>query len=883
MKCIFLAIGLLSAFCGLSQKPPIDSGVYGKWPSVENASISNDGKYAAYVVNDQPIGDHTSVLLATNNSWKMEWVSSPRPQFTNDSRTAIVMKSKDSLAIIDLRTSSARYIPNVSSFRLPGKGTGEWLAYQVQNAQKELVLCNVATGKVRSFADVIEYVFDDNGTTLLLQVGGDRNGKMSLQWINLQTDNVISIWEGVDISDINFNDSGTQLAFIGNDGKSNAIFFYKPGQSHAEFLADNQSPGIDSGMSIDYLQGFNGDGSHLFFSLKKSDSLPQPNPQAVQVDVWSYTDPKLQSQQLKELSEHSPFRNYLAVINTQNHRIIRLQQDKDEKYYQHCGDFVLFGHKEGGADPTERQWNPAWKYSAYIVSIKEGGRVKIKNNMPLYFGFSPEGKYVIYYDFQKMNYFCYTRSTGQIRNITGKIATNWTTYDGDRPNSNDGTYSIAGWLRGDDAVLLYDQNDIWEVDLTGSKPPVNLTNGFGRKHHIVFHLALPGGEPVLAINEKILLSAFNRTTKDNGYYSKIIGKAGDPDSLTMGPYVYYIPDNRPGIPGERPLKALDTEAYILRRMSATESPNYFYTTDFGTFIPLSHVYPERKYNWLTTSLLTWKMTDGTYAQGILYKPENFDPNRKYPVIFYYYERLSDRLHVYQKPETSSGSLNIAWYVSHGYLVFTPDIHYKIGMTGKSALNAIVSAALFMSTMNFVDAGHMGIQGHSFGGVQTNYILTHTHLFAAACSASGLFDFISGYNSIGGGGASLQDMYELTQFRMGATLWQRPDLYIENSAIFRADQVTTPFLMMHTANDGICPFTNALEFFIALRRLGKKVWMLQYDDYNHSLSGKAADDFTIRMQQFFDHYLKGAPAPKWMVQGIPAELKGVEDGLQPDDK
>jgi dipeptidyl aminopeptidase/acylaminoacyl peptidase len=165
---------------------------------------------------------------------------------------------------------------------------------------------------------------------------------------------------------------------------------------------------------------------------------------------------------------------------------------------------------------------------------------------------------------------------------------------------------------------------------------------------------------------------------------------------------------------------------------------------------------------------------------------------------------------------------------------------------------------------------MGIQGCSFGGIQTNYLVTHTNIFAAAYTASGVADFISHYGSLASGGESVQGVYELGQMRMGASLWQIPELYIKNSPIFEVDKVTTPLLIMHTTNDGICSFANAMEFFTGLRRLGKKVWLLQYNECDHGLWGKSADDLNNRLTQFFDHYLKSAPSPNWMIQGKPIE-------------
>jgi dipeptidyl aminopeptidase/acylaminoacyl peptidase len=228
-------------------------------------------------------------------------------------------------------------------------------------------------------------------------------------------------------------------------------------------------------------------------------------------------------------------------------------------------------------------------------------------------------------------------------------------------------------------------------------------------------------------------------------------------------------------------------------------------------------------------------------------------------------------------------LDIAWFVSHGYITFTPDIHYTIGKTGEGAYNSIVAARNFISHFPWIDAKRIGIQGHSFGGYETNYVVTHTSLFAAAVSSSGATDLISYYGGLEEpwGGASHQFQIEVAQYRIGASLWKRQNLYIKNSPIFYALKVKTPLLMVSNKQDGRVPFMQGVELFTALRRLGKKAWMLQYDEGNHGLGGQQYIDYLIRMTQFFDHYLKGIPAPKWMTRGIPAKMKGIDDGLKLD--
>jgi dipeptidyl aminopeptidase/acylaminoacyl peptidase len=252
------------------------------------------------------------------------------------------------------------------------------------------------------------------------------------------------------------------------------------------------------------------------------------------------------------------------------------------------------------------------------------------------------------------------------------------------------------------------------------------------------------------------------------------------------------------------------------------------------------------------------------AKGILYTPENFDTQKKYPLIFHYYEISSDQLYLFRKPTLSSGGLDISWYVSNGYLVFIPDIKIPKGHPGKGALS-VIRAAKYFHRKPWV--GKMGLQGHSFGGYITNYLITHNNLFAAAQESAGPADFISGYGAVKKyTGNGMQYLYERGQNNIGVTPWQRQDLYITNSPIFRADKINTPLLILHNEEDNAVPVSQGIELFTALRRLKKPAWLLQYDGEGHMLINEQHKlDFSRRQQQFFDHYLKGLPAPEWMLR------------------
>lgn len=875
-----LGILLFNTFCGKGQKKAL--GIYecNDWPSVSRGTISGDGNYASYIIENQPRASHTLVIKGTNNAWKRDIVGGQGLQFTADSRMAICINGNDSLYISCLGTAEIEIIPNIVSYSLYESAGFRWLIYKTRENGILLKCRDLITGGEKQFSDVNQYWLGGKGNLFFIAVSHESNEKKSLNSLNIETGDQAVILNGVDFSNIIVDSCNNQLVFAVHQRLEQELFdsfcYYRIGDPHVTLLADSKNV-LEGGLYTSWIDRFSRDGKAIFFLLKHNKRMPVWS-EADGVDVWSYNDDKLQSQQLLERDGE---RTFSARFDLQRKKMVLLEHD-DEGLVSNWADNVgLVAYRKGKIGDGEVNWNSAIEGEEYLVSYVDGSRKKVKDLRAgrIYGSFlSPGGKYVLYFDADSQNYFSFQVDGEITRNVTHHILTTWTRVNNGRPDNAYDAIGIAGWTCGDSSVLLYDQYDIWKVSLDEKAPPENLTNRFGVRNHIVFKIVDNKPGVFVSFGDKLMLSAFDLENKNNGFYYKKIGSGGDPRLLTMGPYVYDYPDNDPNIEGEDPKADNESRGYLVRRMTADESPNYFFTSDFSNFTPLSFVHPEKNCNWIRSELINWKGLDGCKLQGILYKPENFDPARKYPVIIYYYETLSDRLHMYLEPELSGGSLNIPWYVSNGYLVFTPDIHYEVGEIGESVVNSVVSGANELANKPWVDSSRMGIQGLSLGGYETIYLVAHTHLFAAACAASGLSDLVSAYGSLAGTGASLEGMHELTYLRMGATIWQRPDLYIKNSPIFTIDKVTTPLLIMATRKDGACPFTQDVELFTGMRRLKKKVWMLQYDDGNHVIGGKSATDFTIRMAQFFDHYLKGSPAPIWMTEGIPAFMKGNEDGL-----
>jgi len=474
--------------------------------------------------------------------------------------------------------------------------------------------------------------------------------------------------------------------------------------------------------------------------------------------------------------------NHTAVLNLNTSRIVILNEEGEIEggnSFSKKGDYVLVCTYTVLIDFFLEQ---AASPSFYLVSTLNGKRKLIKDHLKLGYNsavtISPEGKFILYYDQEEKCYVSYDIAKDSYVSV-GKSISPLLIDNAEVIDKLAGNYGIAGWYEKDSALLVYDQYDIWELDPRGKRLPINITNGYGRKHKIIFRLMDLGnsnvGNPIIINTVKpLLITAFDFQNKNNGFFRQQFPFRKDPELLTMGPYIYHLPflsrvwNNQFYYP---PIKALNSNAYIIRRMSADDAPNYFITSDFKNYKKLSDIQPQKNYNWMRSELVTWKMLDGNVSQGILYKPENFDSSKKYPIIFYFYEKKSNELSKFITPEWSNGPINIPYYVSNGYLVFVPDIYYKIGEPGQSIVNSIVSAAKYLSKMRFVDSKRMGIQGHSFGGYEVNYLVTHTNIFAAAVAASAQSDFVSGYGTLDDNTSSRQRKYEIGQSRIGATLWE----------------------------------------------------------------------------------------------------------------
>jgi len=895
-----VVIPLLTSFCStnlFSQKQIIDSTAIKFWYRLADYNINETGKYAFYFIDSIKSRKRTLIIQSTQGDWSKTFPGASNPKFSNGK--AFFQIPGDTLCIITLGTETALRISHVDRFSLASFQKDEWLAYLLKEPKRSLILWHTGDHRRQVIDSVVNYELANNCSALVIQQNStiDTGLTYQLLWINLIDGKWTNIWKGSKaIVDFSLNYDSDKLSFIApkflNGQWFNTLWYYSAGMKTGRIVIDSVNIKDTTLVITTSTPHISKDGHRIFFKVSQKDRNFTNN-DGVKVDVWRYADYELQSDQLTPVKMQP--KEFQAVVDIEG-KNVRLLQETGELLFQRTLKFrdssvLVVSNKISNG---EYWYDSSSLPKAFLISTLNGSKqpinIDLKKSRYFYnfnYPTSPNGRWLLFFDDNEKAYFTYDTWSKTVCNISKGIPTTLLQDHivGVESSSTPGllgpylsSYYDVHWFGDNSGLLIYDRYDIWQVDPHGVKRPVNITNGYGRANRIRFkvaHLRNVDEDSPLDVHHKLLLLAFNTVTKYSGFYSCTIKPNSNPIELSMGPWSYQ----------EDIVKASKANLWLVSRMSSSSSTNVYLTNDFIRFRKLSDIQPESKFNWLTSNLVYWDPLDSSFC-GVFYKPENFDSTKKYPVILTYYEFQSDKCFNFQIPLFTNGSINVPYFVSQGYLVFVPDVYYKVGHPGQSALKYISSAARYLATLPWVNPSKMALNGHSWGGYETNYIITHSNLFAAAAEAAGPTDLISGFGGLRfgqgrGSGENSQFMYEIGQFRLGAALWNRPDLYIENSPIFSVANVSTPLLMLANKGDDNVPFEQAIEFYLALFRLGKKVWLLQYDDQGHIVVGKAAVDYTIRLNQFYNYYLKDAPPPKWMTQGIPAILKGVEQRYELD--
>ncbi|HET6973659.1 MAG TPA: prolyl oligopeptidase family serine peptidase [Pyrinomonadaceae bacterium] len=822
---------------------------------------------------------------------------------------------KNGLSIMDLSNGTVTKIERVKTFRVPEDGSG-FIAYSLEatpparpesspatrtepsavapgNAEPsaktesterpssarsrnkkeygtDLILRNTTTSTDRKFSDVLDFTISKDAKTLVYTVSSrkeDTNGVYAVTTDSDAAPATLLSGKGK-YQKLTWDEDNTQLAFTSDKEDADAkpskfrVYQWNRKDPQATEIVSTTSPGFRKEFVVSERANLNFslDGSHLFLGTAPPPE-PEKNPdeeipadEKVLVDLWHWKDDYVQPIQ-KVRAEQDRNRSYRAVYDLKDKKFVQLADDTMENISpSNDGSYAI------GADNRKyrvtNDYDPGFT-DYYLVNTSDGSRKPLLTKQRSNVSLSPNAKYAIYFDGK--DWYSYSVNGGSTVNLTKDIKVNFYNEENDLP-STPGSYGIAGWTKDDADVLIYDKYDIWRVSPDGSAS-TNLTDGVGRKESTTLrYVRLDPRERSIDPDKPMLLSAENQETHDSGFYRDKVNATTLPQKLLMTAKDF-----------NSPTKAKDADVLIMTASRFDQFPDVWVTNSaFRELKRVSNGDAQRAaYTWGTGELVSFKNTDGVPLKGLLLKPENFDPKKKYPMIVYIYEKLSQGLHQFRNPGPGT-SINPTYYVSNGYLVFMPDIVYTIGYPGPSALKCVLPGVQAVVDKGYVNENAIGIQGHSWGGYQIAYMVTQTNRFKAAAPGALVANMTSAYSGIRWGtGLPRQFQYERSQSRIGGSLWDYPLRYLDNSPIFRADRVETPLLMIHNDEDDAVPWYQGIEYFLALRRLGKEAYMFTYNGEKHGLRKRINQkDYTRRLQEFFDHFLKGAPAPEWMEKGIP---------------
>lgn len=903
------------------NKRPLSHADYDSWNTISNPLLSQDGKRLAYGLFPQQ-GDGFVVVreLATGREFREPAGALPPPPrptpdeppsgpprgirlaFTPDGRflMAITFPSKPEvdaakkarkraaemprtgLLILDTSSGAVQRVTNVRNMQVPEEGPAlvaflkeppaapEAKPGETKPAYGSDLVLRILDGRAgeRTFAGVTEYALATDGRTLLYAVSSrkeEENGVYAVETAAAAPPAALLRGKGK-YSKLAWDRGRRRAAFLAARGDASAphLYLWERGAASPAAVAAPDACQDSYQLSDNGAVSFSRDGSRLYAGC----ALPQP-PQPdtgtpaedrVIADLWHWRDDFIQPMQ-KVRAARERNRTYTAVWHLDQKRFVQLASRVLPTVLLNDG-----GTQAVAIDdrPYRRMADYEGSYADhYLLDTRTGergvafGRLRTGSTTALQW--SPDGRYVLFY--RDRHWYTLAAPGGILTNLTSGIDAAFYNEDHDRPEPPT-AYGAAGWTR-DGRVLLYDRYDVWLIDPEGQAPR-NLTEGYGRRNHIQFRAVRlePPHERRLGIDpaRPLLLRAEHLHTRDTGFYRDRLQGSEPPVRLLWGPRNYRALS-----------RARAADVIALTASTFNDFPDIQITdSSFARLEKVTHANPQKAgLLWGIAELVSYRSADGVPLQAALVKPENFDPAKKYPLLVYIYERLSQNLHNFADPRPHT-SINASYYASNGYLVLTPDIVYTTGAPGQSALKCVLPAIDAVVARGYVDENAIGIQGHSWGGYQVAYLIGHTQRFRAAASGAPVSNMTSAYNGIRwGSGMPRQFQYELTQSRIGGSLWERPLQYIENSPVFSAPNVRTPLLMLHCDQDTAVPWYQGIELFLSLRRLGREVYLFNYNGEEHGLRLRQNQmDYTVRMQQFFDHYLKGAPAPRWMREGVP---------------
>lgn len=920
---------------GASQPTPagglktLNLADYGRWNRITSTALSPDGRWMSYAYQPND-GDATLYVKGLDSDKLYTIPVGSAPVFSDDSKwvgyfvspperaggggggaagggrggrggapapapaTGAPAAATRRFELLSLATGEKTPIPNASTFKF-GPGS-RFVAVRMNKAQPasafngaDLIVRDLAGGSMRNIGNVGQYDFGRSGTWLAYTVDAAErigNGVCVSDLVGGQTralDASVADYDG-----LTWSEDGRRLAALRGDKvsgmrqKANVLLAWDDVPTRDARRVE-WNPVTDATFPKEHVLSeytaprWSKDGAQLFVGIKEQEAeIAAADSLKANVDVWHWKDVETQATQMLRLQQDRRA-TLPAVVQFAPAKFVRLADTSMRTVTPTANGKWGIGRDDAKyrADPNNTQNRADY----YRVNVADGTRTLIERNLTRTYGTSPDSKWFLY--LKDKHVYGYNLDTGASLMLDASAKRLFIDVDDDH-GADKPLYGVAGWTSDGRSVLLYDQYDIWQLPLDANGKAVNLTNGAGQSQQIVYRLARLGGgggrggrgggsgdDDGVDLAKSQVMSAYGDRTKKSGYYELVPGQAPKPllwDDKQIG----------------QAIKADSADRVIFTQQTFSEYPDYLATnTKFASPRKVTDANPIiKEYAWGSKRLFDYTNSRGKKLQGTITLPAGYEKGKKYPMIVYQYEIMSNTHHTFSQPVYDDRP-QMSTYASNGYIMMQPDIVYEIGKPGSSALDCVVAATKKVIELGYADPKHIGLQGHSWGGYESSFIVTQTDIFAAVVTGAPLTDYISMNNLLYKQTGNLNSaILETSQGRMGegVTPYVAHDLWESQSPIFHVKNIKTPFLILQGTADGAVDWNQGLEFFNAARRNGKEVIFLSYPNEPHHLAIKENQkDFQTRMKQYFDHYLMDKPAPKWMTDGLPQTRKGSPIG------
>lgn len=897
-RAVILIFGLAVSLSAQTGMKVLTLDDYPRWSHIVSPVISSDGSWMIYGL--RPNGGDDKLCIRNLTTDKVyEIPCGTRPAFSENSRWAAYMiglpkaeaeklrKEKKPVPskaeLLNLATGEKYAADNASSFSF--SKDSRFLAIKKARPESEaksggtdLIVRNLGTGSVQNTGNVSEFGFNKPGTILAYTIDAAEKKGNGIYAMELGSGLLRTLDTGeADYSQMAWDREGgslavlkgikkkeltqrenTLVAFVGLDKGPLTRIEYDPAKDPdfpknmviSEKTVPETRRGAGEAAERKCLF-WSEDRLRIFCGIKEQDREPEESKTPVaNVDVWHWKEERIQSQQMLQADNDRNF-TYRSVFLLNSRKFIRLTDEKMRT-------LVVTQNGKWGIGRDDKPYLSdleTMQADYYLVDTSTGEPKPIVNGIRRPMGDSPDSKHFLYLKDKQL--WLYNIEDGKTANISKNTGVSFVNEEDDHPYEKP-AYGVAGWTKDGRAVIVYHKYDLWSLPLDGGNPK-NITGGMGDREEIRFRaIKLDPEERFIDSTKPLLLSAKGEWTKKSGYYSLKIGQ--EPRRL-----VYE--DKSMGLP----LKAKNADRVVFTMETFIDFPDYYMSgTDFANVKRITEANPQQKeYAWGSRILVDYENSKGDKLQATLTLPAGYEKGKKYPMVVYIYEKMSQRHHQYSMP-TYDDRPHMSTYASDGYLFLMPDIIYTIGRPGDCALDCVRSAVNRVVELGYADPKRVGLQGHSWGGYETGFLITQTDMFACAVAGAAAANLFSDYNQVyKSTGTNNNAYHERSQGRIGTNPWKDSELYWSQSSVQQAPKINTPLLLLHGSEDGAVDWMQALEYYNAARRLGKKVIFLSYPGEPHHLGREENQkDFLVRMKQFFDHYLKGTPAPDWMENGVP---------------